>query len=216
VGETRHAFASIAAQQLQQTGIPFIMTQQLQPAFIMALQQSQHAWIMAQQSLSPLVQVIVHPFSVISHLHMPIIRLQQQAIIPFIIMQQLHIPPAIIVQRFCSMPAAIASSQVQVIFMPPGHFSIVIVHRGTIIMFMPAGIVAVPPIIPAPIAGAPMPVMPIPARSISLVIISVAPRRRVEFLPGPDSGPSIRAQYGHAAPSIQGEFQNNMVSQLCY
>ena len=78
----------------------FIIMQQVQPAFIMAAMQSQHAWIMAQQSLSPLVQVIVQPFSVISHLHMPIIRLQQQAIIPFIIMQQLHMPPAIIVQRF--------------------------------------------------------------------------------------------------------------------
>ena len=69
--------------------------QQVQPAFIMAAMQSQHAWIMAPQSLSPLVQVIVQPLSVISHLHMPIIRLQQQAIIPFIIMQQLHMPPAI-------------------------------------------------------------------------------------------------------------------------
>jgi hypothetical protein len=158
--------------------MPFIITQQVQPAFIMALQQSQHAWIMAQQSLSPLVQVMVQPFSVASHLHMPIIRLQQHAIIPFIIMQQLHIPPAIIVQRFCSMPADMASSQVQVIFMPPVHFSIAIVQRGIIIMFMPVGIALVPPIIPAPIDGVPMPVMLIPARSISLVIIASVPISR--------------------------------------
>ena len=157
---------SSRAQQLQQTGMPFIITQQVQPAFIMAVQQSQQAWIMAQHSLSPLVQVMQQPFSVISHLHMPIIRLQQQAIMPFIIMQQLHMPPAIIVQRFCIMLADIASSQVQVIFMPPGHFSIFIVQRGTIIMFMPAGHGRV-----LPIVGMPMPVMLIPARSIILVII---------------------------------------------
>ena len=110
--------------------------------------QSQHAWIMAQQSLSPLVQVMQTPFSVASHLHIPIVRLQQQTIIPFIIMQQLHIPPAIIVQRFCSMPAETLSSQTQVIFMPPVHFSKVIVQRGTIIMFMPAGVAPGVPIIP--------------------------------------------------------------------
>jgi hypothetical protein len=138
---------------------------------------SQHAWIMAQQSLSPLVQVMVQPFSVISHLHRPIIRLQAQTVIPFIIMQQLHRPPAIIMQRFCSMPADIASSQVQVIFMPPVHFSIFIVQRGTIIMFMPAGVVPAALIIPEPIpmAGVPIPVRLIPARSISLVVIRRAP-----------------------------------------
>ena len=85
----------------------FIITQQVQPAFIMAVMQSQQAWIMAQQFASPLVQVIVTPSSVISHLHMPMVRLQQQTIMPFIITQQLHMPPASIVQRFCIMPAAI-------------------------------------------------------------------------------------------------------------
>lgn len=55
---------------------------------------------MAQQSLSPLVQVMQTPMSIASHLHMPIIRLQQQATMPFIIMQQLHMLPAVIVQRF--------------------------------------------------------------------------------------------------------------------
>jgi hypothetical protein len=89
-------------QQPQQTGMPFIRTQQVQPAFIMPAMQSQQAWIMAQQAGSPLVQVIVTPFSVISHLHSPIIRLQQQAIMPFIIRQQEHMPPASMVQRFCN------------------------------------------------------------------------------------------------------------------
>ena len=73
----------------------------------MAAMQSQQAWIISQHLLSPLVQVMQTPSSVISHLHMPIVRLQQQTIMPFIIMQQLHMPPAIIVQRFCIMLHAI-------------------------------------------------------------------------------------------------------------
>ena len=66
----------------------FIITQQVQPAFIMAVMQSQQAWIMSQQALSPLVQVMQQPSSVISHLHMPMVRLQQQTIMPFIMQQQ--------------------------------------------------------------------------------------------------------------------------------
>ena len=142
--------------------MPFIITQQVQPAFIIVVQQSQQAWIMSQQVVSPLVQVMQQPSAVISHLHIPIIRLQQQTIIPFIIMQQVHMPPAIMVQRFCIMPQVIASSQVQVIFMPPAHLSIATVQRGIIIMFMPVGIVPVIPVVPVP-----RPVMPIIApRSI--------------------------------------------------
>ncbi|MBV8557058.1 MAG: hypothetical protein JO116_15960, partial [Planctomycetaceae bacterium] len=105
-------------QQLQQTGMPFIIMQQVQPSFIMVMQQSQQAWIMSVLALSPLVQVMQQPFSIISHLHMPIIMLQQQTIIPFIIMQQVHMPPAIMVQRFCIMVHDTLSSHVQVIFMP--------------------------------------------------------------------------------------------------
>jgi hypothetical protein len=191
--------------------MPFIMTQQVQPAFIMVLQQSQHAWIMAQQSLSPLVQVMVQPFSVISHLHIPITRLQQHTIIPFIIMQQLHMPPAIIVQRFCSMLADIASSQVQVIFMPPGHFSIFIVQRGSIIIFMPVGMVPV-----LPMVGVPMPVMLMPARSIILVIIMIAPGCTPETVPGSDT----RTRYpGTVWASVRPEsisFRKNMGISLCY
>ena len=78
----------------------FIMMQQVQCACIMALMQSQQAWIMAQQSLSPVVQVRTTPSLVFSHRHMPIVRLQQQTIIPFIVMQQEHIPPAIIMHKF--------------------------------------------------------------------------------------------------------------------
>jgi len=175
------AACSRRLQQPQQTGMLFIMTQQVHPAFIMDVMQSQHAWIMAQQFASPLVQVIVTPSSVISHLHMPIIRLQQQTIIPFIIMQQLHMPPASIVQRFCIIPADILSSLVQVIFMPPGHFSIFIVHRGTIIMLGPVGIAEGIPIEPmpwVPIPAMPIPAMPIPVRSIIIALaIVVHPRR---------------------------------------
>jgi hypothetical protein len=71
----------------------FITRQQVQPAFIMQPRQSQHDWIISQHLASPLVQVTTMPLSVISHLHNPSDRLQQQTIMPFIIMQQLHRPP---------------------------------------------------------------------------------------------------------------------------
>jgi hypothetical protein len=172
----------------------FIIMQQVQPAFIMALQHSQQAWIIAAHSLSPLVQVTQTPCSVLSHLHMPIIRLQQQTTMPFMSVQQLHIPPAIMVQRFCSILADVASSLVQVIFIPPVHFSIFIVQRGTINMFMPAGIVPTLPIMPVPmvglpIPGMPIPGMPIPVRSISRLVISIAPGCRVKSVPRSAAGP---------------------------
>jgi hypothetical protein len=174
-----------SGQQPQQIGMPFIIRQQVQPDSIIAAQQSQQAWIMAQQASSPLVQVMQTPMSVASHLHMPIMRLQQQAIIPFIIMQQEHIPPAFMAQRFWSIPAATLSSQVQVIFIPPAHFSKAMVQRGTIIMFvpMPAGAAAGGPIITGAPAM-PMPAMPMPARSVIMPVISM-------FSPGvaaPDDG----------------------------
>ena len=78
----------------------FIITQHMHPSFIMVFMHSQQAWIISQHALSPLVQVMQQPSFVISHLHMPIVRLQQQTIMPFMIMQQVHMPPASIVQRF--------------------------------------------------------------------------------------------------------------------
>jgi hypothetical protein len=186
--------------------MPFIIMQQVQPCFIMAAQHSQHAWIMAAQALSPLVQVTQTPISVASHLHMPIIRLQQHAVIPFIIMQQLTIPPAAIVQRFWSMPAETLSSQVQVIFIPPVHFSKVMVQRGTIIMFMPAGVAAGAPIIPAGPA-IPTPAMPIPGRSVIIAFIVG------RLLPGclvrsprasPTPGLQVGAHSGRPDPRFQG------------
>jgi hypothetical protein len=111
----------------------FIIRQQVQPVLSMVARQSQQAWIIWQQPLSPLVQVTHTPLLVGSQWHMPMVKLQQQIMLPFIIMEQLHMPPASIVHRFCTMLDAMASSQVQVIFMPPSHFSILNVQRGTII-----------------------------------------------------------------------------------
>ncbi|MGE5755181.1 MAG: hypothetical protein ACM35G_05620 [Planctomycetaceae bacterium] len=85
---------------------------------------------------------------------------------PFIIIQQLHMPPAIMVQRFCIMPLAILSSLVHMIFTPPSHFSIFIVQRGNIIMFMAVGIVPGVGIVPAPMPAVLIPGIPIPNRSI--------------------------------------------------
>jgi hypothetical protein len=157
------------SQQLQQTGMLFMLTQQTQPALVMAVIQSQLAWIIAQQAGSPLVQVMQTPSFVASHLHMPIAMLQQHIIIPFIIAQQLHMPPAIIEQRFCSIVADIASSQVHVIFIPPVHFSILILHRGTIIH---CGADGMPPVAPiGPVAAWPIPGIPMPARSITIALV---------------------------------------------
>jgi hypothetical protein len=146
----------------QQTGLLLMHMQQQQPACNIVVMQLQHAWIMSQHILSPLVQVTQTPVPVISHLHMPMVRLQVQTDMPFIIMQQLTMPPAIIEQRFCIMVQAALSSQVQVIFMPPVHFSIFMVHRGIMSHCAPVGMLLIGMVMPeVVIAG-----MFIPVRSI--------------------------------------------------
>jgi hypothetical protein len=77
----------------------------------------------------------------------------------------------------------------QWIFMPPVHFSMRTVQRGTIIMFIAGGIVAGAFIVPPPMPG--IPVMPIPVRSIIIgpVIVVLLDRSR-----GRDAGaPSARS-----------------------
>jgi hypothetical protein len=106
----------------------------MQPAFMQALMQSQQAWSMSQQALSPLVQVMQQPSLVISHLQAHIAMLHWHMTMPFIMQQQLHMPVESILQRFCSMPVDISSSHMQCIFMPPVHFSIFILQRGSIVM----------------------------------------------------------------------------------
>jgi hypothetical protein len=95
------------------------MTQQLQPEFFIVFMQSQQAWIMAQQSLSPLMQEMQTPSLVMSHLHMPIVRLQQHTIMPLAMQQTLHMPPTSMEQRFCIILHASLSSQEQVMRIPP-------------------------------------------------------------------------------------------------
>ena len=87
----------------------FMQTQQTQPALVMPIMQSQHAWIMAQQDGSPLVQVMQTPSLVGSHLHIAMAMLQQHIIMPFIMQQHEHIVPAMAAQRFCRVLAAILS-----------------------------------------------------------------------------------------------------------
>jgi len=155
----------------QQTGVLFMSRQQVQPASSMQDMQSQQAWIISQHLGSPLVQVMQTPSLVISHLHMPIVKLQQQTIMPFIIMQQLHMPPASMRQRFCTMPQATLSSQEQTIFIPPEHFSIFRVQRGTIIQFGATGIAVGAPGMGVPIPGTLIPCIAIPARSITVAML---------------------------------------------
>jgi len=110
------------------------------------------------------------PFSVISQRVIPIVRLQQLTGMPLSMTQQLHIPPASIVHRFCTMLQAILSSQTQVIFMPPVHFSSRTVQRGTISQFVPTGAALGAPMLGLPRPGTPMPGIPIPVRSIMSVL----------------------------------------------
>jgi hypothetical protein len=149
--------------------------QQVQPAFMQAIMQSQQPWIMSAHILSPLVHIIMQPSLVISILQAPIVMLQQQTIMPFMVQVMLHMPPAIIVQRFCIIEQALASSHMQVTFIPPVIFSTFMVQRGTITMFGAIG-APVPPIgIPIPI-GIPLagiPGIPIAVRSIIIAVVMI-------------------------------------------
>jgi hypothetical protein len=127
----------------------FIITQQVQPSFSMQAQQSQQHWIISQHFGSPLVQVMQTPSLVISHLHMPMVRQQQQTIMPFIMQQQLHMVPISDIHRFCMVLQATLSSLEHMIFMPPVHFSMVTLQRGTII----DDIGVIPPVIGMDIPG---------------------------------------------------------------
>lgn len=120
----------------QQTGMLLRQRQQVQPHFIIIIMQAQHSWIILQHWASPLVQVMQTPSFIISHLHMPMVMLKPAIIMPLFIMQQLIMFPAIMLHRFCSMLAAMASSLVHIIFIPPSHFSIFMTQRGIIIMFI--------------------------------------------------------------------------------
>jgi hypothetical protein len=130
-----------------------------------AIMHSQQAWHMAQQSSSPLVQVMHTPILVSVHSHLHIDMLHWHISMPFIMQQQLHRLPAIILHIFCKVVAASSSSHVQVIFMPPLHFSIFIVQRGTMHICMEEG--ATPGIAPACM---PEPIEPIIALSIIMTL----------------------------------------------
>jgi hypothetical protein len=89
-----------------------------------------------------------------------------------IMQAMLVMPPASIWQRFCIMAHAAASSQRQVIFIPPVHFSTLKVQRGTMIMFGAIG-AATPPIGVEPMPGVVMPGMPITFRSIIIALVMI-------------------------------------------
>lgn len=149
----------------QAIGVPPIIKQQQHPAFMHPMMQSQHAWIIAQHAASPLVQVMQHPFAVISHLHIAIVMLQQHTVMPFMVQHIEHMPPAVIAHRFCIIVHAAGSSHSHVTFIPPAHFSTFIMHFGTIIMFTDAGIM------PEPIGMFPVPIPGIIVRSIIIALV---------------------------------------------
>jgi hypothetical protein len=108
---------------------------------------------------------------------------------PFIIMQQEHIPPAIMLHRFCIIMAEVLSWHVQVIFIPPGHFSIFIMHWGTIpdmlgeepIMGAVIGIPIIMgiPIMPVPIVVAPIPII----RSLVIMFMAISFQTQLALQP---------------------------------
>jgi hypothetical protein len=124
----------------QQTGVPLKHTQHMQPAFMQAIMQSQQAWTISQAALSPLVQVMQTPISIISQVQLHIAMLHWHMTMPFFMQQQLHMPSHSILHMFCSVAADISSSQTHIIFMPPAHFSIFMVQRGVMVMLPVAGI----------------------------------------------------------------------------
>jgi hypothetical protein len=87
--------------------------------------------MISQQPLSPLLQVMQTPSLVHSQVHMPHVRLHWHTVMPLSVQQQLHMPSASILQRFCNVAHETSSSQTHLIFIPPWHFSIFMVHRGT-------------------------------------------------------------------------------------
>jgi hypothetical protein len=89
---------------------------------------------------------------------------------PFHWTQQLQKPPASMVQRFWTMLQAILSSQVQVIFIPPVHFSILSVQRGTIIQLVPSVMAVGVPTVGVPNPGSPTPGTAVGERSIIIVL----------------------------------------------
>ena len=84
-----------------------------------AHRQSLHAWIMSQQALSPLLQVMHTPSLVGSHVQMPQARLHWQMEMPLSVQQQLHMPSLNILHRCCKVAHDTSSSQWHLIFMPP-------------------------------------------------------------------------------------------------
>jgi hypothetical protein len=77
------------------------------------------------------------------------------------------------------MLQAILSSQLQVIFMPPAHFSILTVQRGTIMKFVPFGIEP----------GVVMPAVPMPG----LVMPGIMPLRSIIIAPAIGGSPFFLA-----------------------
>jgi len=148
-------------------------TQHVQPAFMQAHMQSQQAWIISQHALSPLVQVMQTPSLVMAHSHLHMAMLHMQIIMPFIMQPRLHMPPAIILHMFCNVAADISSSHAQVIFMPPAHFSIFSVHRGTIHIPIPGIIPGMPGIWPICIAPG-VPIAPIIVGRSNIIILDIA------------------------------------------
>jgi hypothetical protein len=158
----------------QQHGTPPKHTQHMQPAFMQPAMQSQQACIISQQCLSPEVQVMHTPSLVISHRQLHMAKLHWHMTSPFIMHEQLHMPPASIRQMFCNVPQDISSSHEQVILRPPAHFSIFILHCGTMAVFIMPGAMPGAPAIDIEAPGIPAAI----GRSTIIIVIADSFRLR--------------------------------------
>jgi hypothetical protein len=122
--------------------------------------------------------------------------LQVQTVMPFIVQTTLHIPPAIIEQRFCIMVQAAVSSQLQVSFMPPATFSNFMVQRGTMTMFVAAGMAGLTPLL--------MPLIPIMPLIRSLIVLVM-----ITFL----SPVLVRRTRASSLPAVT--FDNEIIMSRC-
>mgnify|MGYP000586643813 CR=1 FL=1 len=133
------------------------------------------------------MQVKQTPILVSVHSHLHIDMQRWHIVMPFIMHEQLHIQPANILHMFCKVAAAISSSQVQVIFMPPLHFSIFMVQRGTMhICMAPGAAIGMPALGIEPLIGDAAPIillsiiiMLVISNSLLLADLVVARRSRL-------------------------------------
>ncbi len=207
------------AQQPQQTGVPFIITQQVQPAFIMVAQQSQHrldhgAAVFIAAGAGDAAPVFGH--LALAHAHHHVARADHHSVHHHAARD--HAAGEHGAEVLHHGEQAILSSVLQVIFILPSHFSMLIVRRGTIIMFMPVGIAEGVPIIrpcSCPACSSSAPSAPSVPSWRSSVGISSFPVRIADLEARHWASP-LPGRYRKSEGQLQSEFKNMAETIMTY